>query len=175
MEQMVYICKTLPFAYFHRWQALHQQREPEQQVGFTKIEDLVFVHSNLRLASHKGPEYNSGNSKEWDVDPECLDLEISFTFLNVNEEPRSGIGLPSSTTPSETQHASCSKFQEDYDDEAELEDYQSLVLHFLLESLFLCCIVLPASYIEVDFGYICTSLIYKGCFWKYMYQPHWSC
>ena len=81
------------------------------------------MHSNLRLASRKGPKYNSGPSKEWDVDPKCPDLEISFASLNVNEEPRSGIGLPSSNTRTETQHASCSIFEEDCDDEAELEDY----------------------------------------------------
>ena len=81
------------------------------------------MHTNIRLASRKDPEYNNGPSKEWDVDPECPDLKISFAFLNVNEEPRSGIGLPSSNTRIETQRASCSIFEEDYDDEAELEDY----------------------------------------------------
>ena len=68
------------------------------RLGSQKAEDLVYVHSNLHLASRKGPKYNSGPSKEWDVDLECLDLEISFASLNVNEEPRSGIGLPSSNT-----------------------------------------------------------------------------
>ena len=68
------------------------------------------MNSNLFLASHNGPEYNSGPSKEWDVDPECLDLEISFASLNANEEPRSGIGLPSSNTRTEIQRASCSIF-----------------------------------------------------------------
>ena len=81
------------------------------------------MHSNLRLASRKGPEYNSGPSKEWDVDIECPDLEISFASLNVNEEPRSRIGLPSCNTRTETQRASCSIFEEDNDDEVELENY----------------------------------------------------
>ena len=93
------------------------------KLGSQKAKDLVYVHSNLRLASHKGLEYNSGPSKEWDVDPECPDLEISFASLDVNEEPRSGIGLPYSNTRTETRHASCSIFEEDYDDEAEVEDY----------------------------------------------------
>ena len=93
------------------------------RLGSQKAEDLVFVHSSLRLASHKGPEYKSGSPEEWDVDPECPDLEISFASLNVNEEPRSGIGLPSSNTRTESRRASCSIFEEDYDDEAELEDY----------------------------------------------------
>ena len=57
------------------------------------------------------------------MDLECPDLEISFAFMNANEEPRSGIGLPSSNTCTETQRASCPIFEEDYDDEVELEDY----------------------------------------------------
>ena len=44
------------------------------------------------------------------------------TWYQSSPTPRSGIGPPS-TTRSETQRASCSIFQEDYDDEAELEDY----------------------------------------------------
>ena len=57
------------------------------------------------------------------MDPKGPDLEISFASLNVNEEPRSGIGLPSSNTCIETWRAPCFIFEEDYDDEAELEDY----------------------------------------------------
>jgi hypothetical protein len=29
MEQMVYICKPLPFVFFHKWQALHHRKELE--------------------------------------------------------------------------------------------------------------------------------------------------
>jgi hypothetical protein len=45
------------------------------RLGSQKAEDLVYVHSNLRLASRRGPEYSSGPSKEWDVDPENPDLD----------------------------------------------------------------------------------------------------
>ena len=55
-----------------------------------------------------------GPCKDLDVDLECLDLDISLA--SSNEEPRSGIGLPSSNARSDTQHASSSIFEEDYDD-----------------------------------------------------------
>ena len=50
-------------------------------------EDLVFVHSNLRLLSRRRPEYTTGESKKWDIggdnwdnhleDLGCLRLLIS--------------------------------------------------------------------------------------------------
>ena len=86
-----------------------------------KVEDLVYVHSNLRLASCRGPEYSSGPSREWDVDPESADLDISLVAPNI-EEPRSGVGPASSTQQSTVGHASCSIFEE-YEDEAEHDDY----------------------------------------------------
>ena len=48
-----------------------------QQVGLTKGKGSCYVHSNLRLASRRGPKYGNGPSKEWDVDPESLDLKLS--------------------------------------------------------------------------------------------------
>lgn len=48
-----------------------------------KAEDLVYVHSNLHLKSRKGPEYNSGPSKEWYVDAESPDLDLSLAALNI--------------------------------------------------------------------------------------------
>ena len=60
----------------------------------------------------------------------------------------------------------------------DVESLDSLEL-LIVYSLFLCCIVLATSYLKVDFGHICisliykvvfgnicTSLIYKGCFWR---------
>ena len=32
-----------------------------------RAEDLVFVHSNLRLLSRRRPEYTIGESKKWDI------------------------------------------------------------------------------------------------------------
>ena len=68
------------------------------------------MHSNLRLASRKGPKYSSGPSKEWDVEPESFDLEMSLVALNI-EEPRSGVG-PSSSQQSTIGRTPCSIFQE---------------------------------------------------------------
>ena len=80
------------------------------------------MHSNLRLASHRDPEYSSGPSKEWDVDPKSFDLDISLAALNI-EEPSSATGHSSSTSQSTVGHASCSIFQEEYEDEPEDDDY----------------------------------------------------
>ncbi|GFS35818.1 hypothetical protein Acr_00g0042300 [Actinidia rufa] len=32
-----------------------------------RAEDLVFVHSNLRLLSRRSPQYCSGETKTWDI------------------------------------------------------------------------------------------------------------
>ena len=77
------------------------------------------MHSNLRLASHQGPKYSSGPCKDWDVEPELAGLDLSHAALNI-EEPRSGIGNTSSTLHSAVKHASCSIFEEYYEDE---DDY----------------------------------------------------
>ena len=92
------------------------------RLGSQKAEDLVYVHSNLRLASCRGPEYSSGSSKEWDVDPESSDLDISLAALNI-EEPRSGVGQSSSSQQSTIGRASCSIFQDEYEDELVDNDY----------------------------------------------------
>lgn len=88
------------------------------RLGSQKAEDLVYVHSNLFLASRKGPEYSSGQCKDWDVDPESDDLDLPPAALNT-EEPRSGVGNTSSTTHSVVERVSSSIFedQEDYVDE----------------------------------------------------------
>ena len=51
------------------------------RLGSQKAEDLVYVYSNLRLASRRGSEYNNGPSKEWDVDAENPDLDLSLAAL----------------------------------------------------------------------------------------------
>ena len=78
-------------------------------LGSQKAKDLVYVHSNLHLASRRGPEYSSGPPKEWDVKPESSNLEMSLAALNI-EEPRSGVGPSSSTQQSTIGRASCSIF-----------------------------------------------------------------
>ena len=82
-----------------------------------KDEDLIYVHSNLRLASCRGLEYSSGPCKDWDVEPETADLNISLVALNIVDEPRSGVGISSSNPQSSIQRASCSIFEEEFDDQ----------------------------------------------------------
>ena len=91
------------------------------RLGSQKVEDLVYVHANIHLASRRGPKYSCGASKEWDVDPESFDLDISLAALNI-EEPSIVVGHSSSTHQSTVGRASCSIFQE-YEDEPEEDDY----------------------------------------------------
>jgi len=54
-----------------------------------KVEDLVYVHSNLLLLSHSSQEYKKGSSKMWDVEPEISDLNMTLnamTHLNLLED-----------------------------------------------------------------------------------------
>ena len=56
-------------------------------------EDLVFVHSNLRLLSRRRPEYTTGESKKWDIGGDNWDepfggpglLEIAYLTLDEPE------------------------------------------------------------------------------------------
>eukprot|EP00253_Pinus_taeda_P034431 PITA_34431 len=83
-----------------------------------KAGDLVYLHYNLHFASRRGPEYNSGSPKEWDVNAESPNLDLSLASLNIEVQPGSGIGLSSSSTPpSIVEHGSTSTFDEDYHDE----------------------------------------------------------
>jgi hypothetical protein len=59
------------------------------RLGAAKAEDLVYVHSNLRLLSHTSPEYKKGPSRMWDVEPETPDLNMTLnamTHLNLLED-----------------------------------------------------------------------------------------
>ena len=59
------------------------------RLGAAKAEDLVYVHSNLRLISHSNPEYKKGPSRMWDVGPEISDLNMTLnamTHLNLLED-----------------------------------------------------------------------------------------
>ena len=59
------------------------------RLGAAKAEDLVYVHSNLRLLSHTCAEYKKGPSRMWDVEPEISDLNMTLnamTHLNLLEE-----------------------------------------------------------------------------------------
>ncbi|XP_057865649.2 uncharacterized protein LOC131073259 isoform X2 [Cryptomeria japonica] len=47
-----------------------------------KAEDLVYVHSNLRLLTHKDNTYKQGEAKHWDVELEHAELDDSIARLN---------------------------------------------------------------------------------------------
>ena len=58
------------------------------------------MHSNLRLVSRRGAEYVNGPHKDWDVDEECLDLDLSLATLDVGDDAiASGTGIASSSRP----------------------------------------------------------------------------
>ena len=38
-----------------------------------RVEDLVYVHNNLRLMSRRSPNYNKGESKMWDIGGDGFD------------------------------------------------------------------------------------------------------
>jgi hypothetical protein len=75
------------------------------RLGSKKAEELVYVHSNLRLLSHKKDEYKSGPTKLWDLEPELPDLDMTLNAMsqmNPFDEgaPSSGHGsnAPASTS-----------------------------------------------------------------------------
>ena len=51
------------------------------RITFKRVEDLVFVHSNLRLLSRRREEYTKGDSKKWAIGGDTWD------------EPFGGLGL----------------------------------------------------------------------------------
>ena len=46
---------------------------------------MVFVHSNLRLTTHKENTYNKGEAKQWDVEPKVAELEDHFDALTIED------------------------------------------------------------------------------------------
>ena len=50
-------------------------------MGSKKAEDLVFIHNNWRLLSHKDPKYKKGPEKLWDVLPKTPDLDMTIQDL----------------------------------------------------------------------------------------------
>lgn len=51
------------------------------RLGSKKAEDLVFVHTNLRLLSRKNDHYKEGATTLWDVAPECANLYATLHDL----------------------------------------------------------------------------------------------
>ena len=93
------------------------------KLGSQKVEDLVYVHSNLRLVSRKGEEHTSRPHKEWDVDAENSNLELSLAALDiVDDASGSGIQVASSSHrgSSSAEHASCSIFDDEDEDQYDM-------------------------------------------------------
>ncbi|XP_057872855.2 uncharacterized protein LOC131079003 [Cryptomeria japonica] len=74
------------------------------RLGAKKATDLVYVHSNLRLLSHKDPGYSEGVTRNWDLAPECADLDatvaqlcqvsIDEVVMEFERDIASGSGIP---------------------------------------------------------------------------------
>ena len=50
----------------------------QNRLASKKVEELVYVHPNLHLLSHKRDEYKFGAAKLWDVKPELPDLDMTL-------------------------------------------------------------------------------------------------
>lgn len=48
-----------------------------------RAEDLVFIHSNLRLLSRRTPEYSQGETKSWDIAGDSFDSLEDVGMLEV--------------------------------------------------------------------------------------------
>ncbi|CAL5211332.1 unnamed protein product [Lathyrus oleraceus] len=48
-----------------------------------RVEDLVFVHTNLRLLSRKSENYNEGETKMWDIGGDEWSLSDGVDILEV--------------------------------------------------------------------------------------------
>lgn len=53
------------------------------QITPERAEDLVYVHSNLRLLSRKAPQYMKGESKMWDVAGDAFDSMDEIGILGI--------------------------------------------------------------------------------------------
>ena len=95
------------------------------RLGSKKVEELVYVHSNLRLLSHQKEEYKSGPTKLWELEPELADLDMALSamgHLNLFDEEAPTIASSSghgSNVPSsrEDEHAELRYMDEDFFDD----------------------------------------------------------
>ena len=70
--------------------------------------------------SRRGAEYVNGPHKDWDVDAECPDLDLSLVALDVGDDAIAcGTGISSSShpLPSIVERASCSIFYDEDEDQ----------------------------------------------------------
>ncbi|KAI5351851.1 hypothetical protein L3X38_004742 [Prunus dulcis] len=85
------VCREARFLGFHF-------NRTEAKITPERAEDLVFVHSNLRLLSRKRPEYKEGEIHMWDVGSDAfdsMDLEnagvLEIANLSLDEPDLEGI------------------------------------------------------------------------------------
>ena len=64
-----------------------------------RADDLVFIHSNLRLLSRKKNEYLDGPCKYWDIngDDICIDEPIDLELANCSLEDPTLVGTSFAT------------------------------------------------------------------------------
>ena len=73
--------------------------------------------------SRRGAKYVNGPHKDWDVDAECPDLDLSLAALDVGDDATtSGSGTASFTRPlsSSAEQASCSIFYDEDEDQYDI-------------------------------------------------------
>ena len=83
-----HICKNWPSGSCHIASSSSAERNwtrdgfihsvKRNRLGSKKAEELVYVHSNLHLLSHKRDEYKFGAAKLWDVESELSDLDMTL-------------------------------------------------------------------------------------------------
>lgn len=73
-------CSSLVERYWSTYGFIHSTKR--NRLGSKKAEELVYVHSNLCLLSHKSDEHKFGPTKLWDVEPELPDLDMMLNVMS---------------------------------------------------------------------------------------------
>ena len=62
-----------------------------------KVEDLVYIHTNLRLLLRKEDHYKEGTAKLWDAELECANLDAMITYDDADNIRTHGVSSTSGT------------------------------------------------------------------------------
>ena len=82
-----------------------------------KAEDLVYIHSNLRLLSRNEPDYKKGPSMLWDVAPKSVDFDATIQDLaRATLEDDEGTSIASGTTVGSNEEEE-EEEEEEYDED----------------------------------------------------------